>query len=106
MSDSHGTYSHYVAGCRCFQCRVANADYTREYRQRRRAGAVLLGAKISAAIAKRLLEQLAREQVKKGDIAKALGLRSHLVKVHARITVRKHLLIKRLHRRYMSEARE
>ncbi|HEX7119406.1 MAG TPA: hypothetical protein VF212_11490 [Longimicrobiales bacterium] len=33
----HGTHSMYCRGCRCEACRKGHADYTKEYRRRRRA---------------------------------------------------------------------
>lgn len=115
-SPPHGTRAAYLRGvgpergpgkgCRCRACRVANAAYLQRYRQLRRAGTVLLGAKIAADNAKRLIEQLRREDLTKTAIAHALGLRSPGLKVQNRITVRRLLKIKRVHRRYFSEASE
>ena len=30
---AHGTYAGYTGGCRCDQCRAANATYGRKYRE-------------------------------------------------------------------------
>lgn len=106
MTPRHATRATYIAGCRCFACRVANAHYIARYRLRQRAGAVLLGAKIDSARARRLLDQLRREQVTNTAIAHALGLRSPELEIYDRITVRRFLQIKRVHRRYMSEAHD
>jgi len=103
-TDTHGYRKSYIAGCRCFPCTVANAHYIAQYRHRQRTGQILLGAKIAADRAKRLLEQLHQEQVTKASIAHALGLRSPGLKLHDRITVRRYLKIKRVHRQYFSEA--
>src|SRR4051812_7466936 len=103
---THGTRVAYQTGCRCLPCRLANAEYMASYRQRLRAGAVLLGAKVASAAARRLLDQLRREGIPKAHIAQALGLRSPVVRVHAQITVRKFMKIKRVHRSYLSEANE
>lgn len=35
-SGTKPSRSRYVMGCRCFGCRVANADYHREYQVMRR----------------------------------------------------------------------
>jgi hypothetical protein len=102
----HGTRGGYTQGCRCLKCRAANAQYIADYRQHKRANKVLLGATIASEAARRLLEHLHREHLTKTAVARALGLRSPGLKVHARITVRRHLLIKRLHRMYMSEAHD
>lgn len=101
---THGTRTCYVNGCHCESCKHAEAAYKENLRRRKLAGKVIMGAIISAAEAKRLLDRLHREQTQRGQVAKALGqLHSPQVKVHTRITVRKHLKIKRLSRLWLSE---
>ncbi len=104
---NHGTRGRYQnTGCRCLPCRAANATYIARYRSLRSAGKRPLGATIEPDAAMRLLEHLYREGIRRKVIAHGLGLRSHALRVHAKITIRKHLQIQRLHRRYMSEAPE
>lgn len=99
----HGTRSTYGAGCRCLPCKSANARYISDLRKKKLRGGVVLGAVISAKEAKQRLDALHREQFTQKRLAHELGLRSPQVKVHARITVRKHLRIERVYRTYMSE---
>lgn len=104
MAHPHGSRTTYqVDGCRCQPCRQANARYLHDLRKRKLRGKIILGAIISAAESRRLLNQLHREQVQRGDVAHALGLKVPQVKVYQHITVRKALKIKRLHRMWMSE---
>lgn len=99
----HGTRSAYVCGCRCDACTRAEAAYKAHLRIRKVKGRTLLGAHISADETRHLLTQLLREEAERGDVARALGLKSPQVKIHTQVTVRKSLRIKRLHRQWFSE---
>ena len=46
VSCGNPSRGRYVSGCRCYMCRVANADYQREMEHRRKAGT---GAMVGAA---------------------------------------------------------
>ncbi len=52
MTGQHGTRTRYNAGCRCEPCKVANAEYAKQYAQVRRAEKVKPGAVTSIRAAK------------------------------------------------------
>jgi flagellar biosynthesis component FlhA len=95
--------ARYTSGCRCQQCKAANARSISDLRKKKLKGTLILGAIISAKEAKQRLDALHREQFTQKRLAHELGLRSPQVKVHDRITVRKHLRIQRVYRAYMSD---
>ncbi len=94
----------YTAGCRCIICKAANARYISDLRKKKLKGTLILGAIISAQESKKRLKALHLEQFTQKRLAHELGLRSPQVKVHAGITLRKHLRIQRVFQAFMTEA--
>lgn len=106
MTCAAPSRARYTSGCRCLPCKAANAHYISQLRKKKLKGQIVLGAIISAEESKRRLNALHREQFTQKRLAHELGLRSPQVKVHARITVRKHLRIQRVYQAYMSEPQD
>lgn len=100
---THGLRPTYAAGCRCLRCRAANARYITTLRRKKLAGTLILGAIRSAKEVQQMLKALHREHVTNTQLAHELGLHSAQVKVHPRITVRKHLRIQRVYDKFMRE---
>lgn len=94
---THGTRRMYQRGnCRCTPCRAANAAYLSAYRLRKATGRPLLGAKVSAAPAVRMVKALAVEGFTEAEVAYNLGLPDGRLRWHTtRITVRNLLKLRR-----------
>lgn len=98
----HGLRRTYAAGCRCLECKVANAVYEQQRLARHRKGLPLMGAKVDAAETWKLIRRLQAERFTKAMIARALGLRGKSLKLDAdRVTVRNALKVRRLFRQRM-----
>lgn len=106
MTCAAPSRARYASGCRCLRCTAANARYISDLRKKKLKGKILLGAIISAEESKRRLNALHREQFTQKRLAHELGLRSPQVKVHAGITLRKHLRIQRVYQAFMREPNE
>lgn len=103
---THGTRAIYRAGCRCSHCRAANAAYWQSWHLATLKGRPLLGARVSAVEAHRLLKIMRAEWLTKRRLAVALGIRfKDLARLSHRhtISVRMLLKIRRLYRRFMLE---
>lgn len=101
---AHGTRARYKSGCRCTRCRAANAAYWRRWHIQTRAGRPLLGARVSAVEAHRLIKIMRAEWIEKRRLAAALGISpKNLARLsHQRtISLRMWLKIRRLYRQCM-----
>lgn len=96
----HGVRRSYQHGCRCADCRAANAAYFVRYRAAYRSGRVPLGARVHKREAERLVAALLVERFRKKDLAFALGKkRPGLQLGHtATVTIRTVLALRWLHR--------
>lgn len=72
-AGAHGIRRCYQAGCRCAPCQAANTAYTRQYRERQRAGRPVLGAHVAGREAVRIVATLEAEGLTRSDIARGLG---------------------------------
>lgn len=102
----HGTRRTYQRdGCRCTPCRAANAAYWRSWHQAKVSGRPLLGARISAVEAHRLIKVIRAEWETREALAKALGRHHDLARLTQQRTISLRMLLKirRLYRRFMVE---
>jgi hypothetical protein len=72
LRDTHGTRNCYVDGCRCDDCRAANAAYHRRYRHHPEGAG--WGPRVAARRARAHIKRLAREGVGAGSVAHAAEL--------------------------------
>lgn len=88
-----GTYAAYCAGCRCLDCRVANAAYMVVYRAKVRADRERLGAVVNGYQTSRMMRTFKSEGYRPGAICRLLGL--------PRMTVWRHLRSRPVTRRVL-----
>lgn len=72
-SCGNPSHSRYTQGCRCFMCRVANADYSREWAHGN-AGAKMAGMR-SVGRCRRRIDDLLSHGWTKNGICRAAGIR-------------------------------
>ncbi len=79
---THGTRASYRAGCRCTPCKAANATYQAIRRARLARSKRLLGQRVPAAPAWRLVAALIREGFTRGQIAQLMGCRRPILELN------------------------
>lgn len=99
----HGTRNEYRAGCRCTPCRAANAEYWQRWYLAHKAQKPLLGSRVRAVEAQRLLRLILRERYQKGRLAQALGRHHDLARLsqQSMISLRTFLKVRRFYRTYV-----
>ena len=97
---THGNRSTYRRGCRCTRCRAANARYWRFWWTAKKHGRRLLGARISAVEAHRVIALLKRDWLSRMELARALGIPHSLARLTRQdmVTLRTELKVRRLYR--------
>lgn len=84
----HGTRHTYQRGCRCRQCRWAEATYRSQLRKQHTRGQHAPGERIPARSTWRLLESLRKAGYTKAQIARFLGLKRPILDVHPTVVER------------------
>jgi len=100
--ETHGIRRQYQAGCRCFACRRANAQYEAEYREAYRLERPPLGACVDATLVHATIAELLAEGWTLPQLAEALGYRTPRLQYRGTVRLRTWFKIRRLARRWTS----
>lgn len=84
MSSEHGQRWTYNSGCRCVDCRVANAAYLAVYRTRIRMERSHSGAIVNGHETARMIRTFKSEGYRPGVIARLIGISQRTLERHYR----------------------
>lgn len=101
----HGERRSYQLGCRCVQCRAANASYQQRRYADRKAGRAALGSHVPSARLHIMMKVLRIEQLSNGEVAAILGWGRNYSKFYhrSRVALRTVLKVQRLYRERVLE---
>lgn len=100
---AHGTRARYKLHCRCTPCKAAEASYRAALRQRHAKGAQLLGRRVPASPAWKIIDHLLRENFTLGQIARLIGCKRPILEINREtVEIRTLARLQRLYRlRYL-----
>lgn len=105
---THGIRTTYLRGCRCVQCRSANAGYWLRWYHAKRSGKPLLGTRVNAARTHILMKVIRTEGISDPEFDALMGWWGHYsrVKRAKRVTLRTACKVARFYRLYVQDSQQ